>query len=476
MSTDKVWVQTNSSSDGSNIALTQDALSCSLISGETLLSTNANATKTSCSSTTKSSGRVSTTISSNTSYSYMFDKGRIDKRVSLNVAPLVNGAADTGSSFAERVTYVLGQKKIPYTSVYGFLYGCLNKSCGLIFSYTPSISVSHTVNYESTDITHSNINALHYRNTQPPSFTINATFTADTRDNALHMLSAIWFLRAVTKCDFGESSSEGSNNYPGTPPPILYLNGYNQIMDNIPVVVEYFSYSLPEDKDYVQLGINLNTTGDNKFIYTGTNSGTTESGSTFLNGIKTALSNITGDSTTVVTNGNPNSNYYFSNWLPTEMKFTINLRVATNLLKYKKQFDLNKYKMGIYNLPNQKGDIYIASSSGTTCLNEYNLSTIASYMANEANKQVNDLPYEEPEYVGKLRDIAAVTKYTSSNQTTTDELDFAEKLSQNAYQLKQEVLSNELASQINSDVNKIASGIDTLSPKTYKFDKSGWTW
>ena len=61
------------------------------------------------------------------------------------------------------------------------------------------------------------------------------------------MLSALWFLRACTKCDFGEYADKDTN-IPGMPPPILYLNGYNQIMDNIPVLIERVDFTLPEDK------------------------------------------------------------------------------------------------------------------------------------------------------------------------------------------------------------------------------------
>lgn len=389
----------------------------------------------------KITNRVSTTNATVKKYSYNFDKGRTDKRVSLNVAPLINGSTSSDSNFVERVTYVLGQKKLSTAYVYGFLYGCLNKSCGLIFPYTPTVSVGHQVNYDTTDIFHSNLSTVHYKNSPPPSIGINATFTADTRDNALHMLSALWFLRAVTKCDFGEHTGNNDNNYPGLPPPVLYLNGYNQIMDNIPVVVESFSYNLPEDKDYVSIGINLNCRDSNKFIYTGVNEAEPQSGTMLFNGIKTALEAITSENTTITYNGKSSSQYYFNNWLPTELKFDIKLRVVPNLLKYKKQFDLNKYKMGIYNLPKLSGSLFVPSSNGNINMSCIEKNDIINLLAQEAETQEN--------FIKSTNKIESL-----KNQMLEENEKYYKKVMQ--------------------DVKTNNNGI--LQSKTYTFDKSGWTW
>lgn len=402
--------------------------------------------------------RVSTTNSNPKKYSYNFDRGRTDKRVSLNVAPLVNSSKSTDESFANRVTYVLGQKKLPSKYVYGFLYGCLNKSCGLIFPYTPNLSFRHQVNYDVTDIFHSNLSAVHYKNSPPPSISLDATFTADTRDNALHMLSAIWFLRAVSKCDFGEHSGLGDNNYPGLPPPILYLNGYNQLMDNIPVVVESFSYTLPENKDYVSLGINLNTTNP-KFIYNYTNDAEPESGTTLINGLKVALEDITSDKTNITTNGKATTQYYFNNWLPTELKFNINLKIVPNLLKYKKQFDLNKYKMGIYNLSKLSGNLFIPSSEGNidcSDLSKIGEEMIMSY-ANEDIRLDNE----------KYKIIEGLTDQYEMQKTSEYYNNLIDKNKNKAQQILDSL------NQINNNLSKTDN---SFQPKSYKFDKSGWTW
>lgn len=291
----------------------------------------------------------------------------VDKRVSLNVTPL----SRPNETFADRVLYVLGSrsKQIYGSNLYGFLYSCLNGSTGLIFPYTPDIGISHSVSYEKTDILHSNISLNHYKNTPPPTYQVTAQFTADTRENAKHMLSAIWFLRAVTKCDFGEKAN--ARGVAGMPPPILYLNGYNKMLDNIPVVVESFGYSLPKDKDYVLLDINLDSSTQEftNYLYSDADTGKfydtlqsmpsdgNNSSIRYVNGQPIKVDNLMSDKTAVGVNYN--NKFLLSNWLPTELTISLSLKVQPNQLKVKKQFDLNEYKMGLMFLDASKNGSYV---------------------------------------------------------------------------------------------------------------------
>lgn len=305
---------------------------------------------------------------------------RTDKRVSLNVAPLRNGCQT--QDYIQRLRYVLGDGQYTLNSgqtVYGFLNSTLSRSCGLIFPYTPDIDFQHTVNYDSTEITHTNLSQNHYKSTPPPSIGLTAMFTADTRQNALHMLSALWFLRAVTKCDFGERANVDDNAVPGMPPPILYLNGYNAIMHNIPVVVTGFSYKLPRDKNYVSLGVNLDSgvqsfndnqlysdaaTGEFFTNFDGNASGYV--GDRYLNGIRASIDALQSQATTY--DNNRYNNLYFNNWLPTELQLSIQMKIQPNLLQHKKNFNLNWYKMGLFNFDEFKesANVYCVSSAGAT--------------------------------------------------------------------------------------------------------------
>lgn len=394
-----------------------------------------------------------------TTYQYQFQKARTDKRVSLNVAPLQFDRSGnfnpSKEPFAQRIAYVLGSKTkvLPKgQTVYGFLNSCLSKSCGLIFPYTPTVSISHQVNYDRTDVTHSNVSFSHYKNTPPPTYSIDAVFTADTRENALHMLSAIWFLRAVTKCNFGEYANE-DGNIAGMPPPVLYLNGYNQIMDNIPVIVKSFSYSLPNDKDYVALGVNLDTSA---MIFNNTNQPEENNSNalTYLNGIANAVKNLQNDATTI--SSNRYNDYYFNNWLPTEMTFRIELEVQPNLLKYKKQFNLNDYKMGIYNLDSYKGGskVYIPTSNGIQdCTNN----PMEQALVVQMDRVTNGIDY----ILGAAETLGSLGTSTSIFDKIIKDKD----MNENGV-----VLSGK-------DLEKLESGMNLSSKQTsYKFDRSGFTW
>lgn len=431
-------------------------------------------------------------------YQYKFQKARTDKRVSLNVSPL--GSTE---SFAKRVEYVLGSQRKTLKkgqTVYGFLYSCLSKSCGLIFPYTPQISVSHPVNYDSTDITHSNLRMHHYKNTPPPSYQVEATFTADTRENALHMLSALWFLRAVTKCDFGEQANEDPKTVAGMPPPILYLNGYNQIMDNIPVIVKSFNYSLPKDKDYVSLGINLDKSAlayndrkvyssvDGTFYDNYDGSATGSDGMMYLNGIANSIKNLQSEATSLTSNRY--NNYFFNNWLPTEMVFTIQLEVQPNLLKYKKQFNLDNYKVGVYNLDSFKGNtsVYIPTKNEVVdCTNQpmsqaLQLTVNDVYQKDIIEQKENSL-WDKTVGAGKVV-VGFIDSATSfgmggildGNNLMAEGLD---NMSDTSYQIIKKSYNVERTIKLtDEETQKVLSGISSLSgeKQSYKFDKSGFTW
>ena len=373
-----------------------------------------------------------------------YESSTTDKRVFLNVSPLTK----TNEEFLDRVRYVLGSEKRYYngSNVYGFLYKCLKPTVGIVFPYTPRISVSHQVNYDRTEIVHSNLAVSHYKNTPPPTYSLDAVFTADSKEMARHMLSAIWFLRAVTKCDFGEmvNSRDGKVDgisVAGMPPPILYLNGWNNLLDNIPVVIENFSYTLPDDKDYVGLGLNLNlpTFESINQLYTDSITGefydtgygdkiqvNNDSSNRYINGILVNANNITTQPT--ITNVNAIDKFYLKNWLPTELSIHLELKVQPNLMKYKKRFDLDYYKMGVMNLDSYKGGTTILVPDNKTCVKETIVDAQTKQIINVSNKEMTQ--------------TELMNKASQSNARITENL---------------------------------ASGFSML-PKNYTFDRAGWTW
>ena len=440
---------------------------------------------------------------------YKFESARTDKRVSLNCSPLTTNT--NSQEYIQRLLYVLGNGQ--YTlkkgqTIYGFLYSTLSKSCGLIFPYTPRIQISHPVNYDRTDISHSNLSISHYKNTPPPTIHLSATFTADTRANALHMLSALWFLRAVTKCDFGERANVDPNAIPGMPPPILYLNGYNQVLDNIPVVVTSFNYSLPNDKHYVSLGVNLDSNEQafkETYLYSDVSNGNLYAtfdgnmsgaeGMKYLNGVANSIKSLQESSTLMETNRY--NNYYFNNWLPTEMQFDIQLSIQPNLLKYKKKFNLDWYKMGLFNLDDYKGGttVYVPSSNGLT--------DVTNSDCKEKNEEIIREEYYERTIVGNgieggiltSKGKAAINAYKRVRKTIDVKQKEADEAAKKAgakvnYDIGMNYTpTGKVTYSVVRDVSKVTeykvkdvedefrkqSGLSSIN-KTYTFDRSGWTW
>ena len=267
--------------------------------------------------------------------------GNVDKRVALTVAPRTENSDET--TFVDKVIHTLGQKSMTPNWVlagskfYGLLRNALGTTSGLIFPYTPKVSFNHSVDYDTTSITHTNLSYNYYKNTPTPSISVAGKFTADNRQNALHMLSAIWFLTACSKCDFGENTAN-----PGLPPPIIYLSGYNSLIDNIPVVIKSFNYSYPDDKHYVNLVLDMskdNTEPDSQFCKVYDYSTTIDSYSnypSYIAGSQPVSSRVV----------NKNGGINLSFWLPTELDISIDLLVQPNMIKNKKQWSLSRYQSG----------------------------------------------------------------------------------------------------------------------------------
>ena len=129
---------------------------------------------------------------------------------------------------------------------------------GVIFPYTPSIETSYQAKYDSYDLTHSNYRGYFYKSSMVENITIKGTFTAQDTREAQYLLAVIHFFKSVTKMFYGQDQEAG------TPPPLVYLNGFGKYQFNEhPCVVSNFGYSLPNDIDYIRadgfnnIGLNL---------------------------------------------------------------------------------------------------------------------------------------------------------------------------------------------------------------------------
>jgi LysM repeat protein len=120
---------------------------------------------------------------------------------------------------------------------------------GVVFPYTPNISVSYAANYEPVNITHSNYKVFQYSSSSVDQVTITCDFTAQDTYEARYLLAVIHFFRTMTKMFYGQ------DQYPvrGTPPPLCYLFGLGAYQFSAhPMAINGFTYNLPQDVDYIQ--------------------------------------------------------------------------------------------------------------------------------------------------------------------------------------------------------------------------------
>jgi len=120
---------------------------------------------------------------------------------------------------------------------------------GFIFPYVPQVTVSHSANYSSVPLTHSNYAQYFYESSAVASISISGDFTVQNIDEAKYFLAGIYYFRALTKMFYGMSG-----DYQGSPPPIVYLDGYGQhYLPHVPCVITNFSHTMPADVDYLEV-------------------------------------------------------------------------------------------------------------------------------------------------------------------------------------------------------------------------------
>lgn len=141
------------------------------------------------------------------------------------------------------------------------LLSILNDTDGIIFPYTPSVSVTYAANYDGVNPTHSNYKIYNYTNSNVDNINITCDFTAQDTYEANYLLAVIHFLRSATKMFYGKDE----NPKAGTPPPLCYLFGFGQYQFNAhPVVINNFTYTLPTDVDYIRAGAITTSPGESK--------------------------------------------------------------------------------------------------------------------------------------------------------------------------------------------------------------------
>lgn len=208
----------------------------------------------------------------------------------------------------------------------------LKETDGVIFPYTPAISVNYVANYEQTNLVHSNYKIFQYSGSAVEQVTIGCDFTCQDTFEANYLLSVIHFFRSMTKMFYGQD--ENPKN--GTPPPLCYMFGMGGYQFAAhPLAISGFSYSLPSEVDYIK------TTSASPAGVPVPAAATTDASATRLSG-------------TGVSKGGrgpgPKFNTGIGNetvtWVPTKIQLTITCLPIISRNAISNQFSLRRYGSG----------------------------------------------------------------------------------------------------------------------------------
>lgn len=157
-----------------------------------------------------------------------------------------NSAPGTKASFGETSSDWRVRLSLPPAFASSPILTPLKDAGGLVFPYTPTISISHSATYNDIPVTHSNYQFVGYESSRVDTISVSGPFNVEDGAQALYWIAAVHFLRSVTKMFTGEGDLQGN------PPPILKFNGYGDfVFKNIPVVVKSFTIDLPIDANYI---------------------------------------------------------------------------------------------------------------------------------------------------------------------------------------------------------------------------------
>lgn len=147
---------------------------------------------------------------------------------------------------------MLGENNVNSNSNGEKLMEPLLEDGGIVFDYTPSVTITYVTSYTPLDVVHSNYDFYAFQKAGVNDFQIEAPITSETREKANRTLAIIHFLRTFSKMNFGVD-----DDMKGLPPRILRLFGYGDYMINdVPVAIRNFSVVLGQESDYVQTDFN----------------------------------------------------------------------------------------------------------------------------------------------------------------------------------------------------------------------------
>lgn len=206
---------------------------------------------------------------------------------------------------------------------------------GVVFPYTPSVSVVYAASYDASELVHSNYKIYNYKSSSVDTVNITCDFTAQDTNEANYLMAVIHFFRSVTKMFYGRD--ENPRN--GVPPPLCYLSGFGTFQfDNHPLVVTNFTYSLPTEVDYIRVGSTTSEPGTTKQpTVTPTNTNSAQESRILSSNLGPKTPNFQRQAATI----NSNATY-----VPTKMQIAITCIPIVTRNDISNRFSLKDYATG----------------------------------------------------------------------------------------------------------------------------------
>lgn len=128
----------------------------------------------------------------------------------------------------------------------------LHDTDGILFPFTPSISVTHATEYQTSGLVHTNQDSQSYSRTPSVTLSVTGKFSIQNQREGRYVLAVLHLLRTISKMYFGEKDRETGKA--GLPPPVMVFTGYgNYVFNNVPVIVRSHSYTLDETQGMVRV-------------------------------------------------------------------------------------------------------------------------------------------------------------------------------------------------------------------------------
>lgn len=216
----------------------------------------------------------------------------------------------------------------------------LTKTNGIIFPYTPTVSMTHSAQYSTQQLTHSNYPAHFFNYSEVSDITVSGDFTVQNPSDGQYLMAVIYFLRSATKMFFGTGDNVGM------PPPVVYLDGYgSHYLPHVPCLLASFTHTMPADVDYVQVPVTRSEL-DSSPIEPNRAVQLNEEEQKYVPSLLRSETQATTDSTKATMKNSRKKDITTTTRLPTFSTINITLRPVYSRKSLHDRFDLNKFAQG----------------------------------------------------------------------------------------------------------------------------------